>query len=193
MKYVFIERHQAEFSIKAMCRVLGVSRSGCYARSNRREQPEPHQQFRQQCDRVACQIFHQEKQRYDAPLITDELREQRLRYNIKTVAASLKRRWLRARAALKFSPAAVVQRTVIGRSMASRWTAMLVCDALRIALCRCKRPKNVIAHSDRGAQHCSTYYQTVLMQQGLRDKMSAKAAAIIMPLRKAPRLAEGGM
>ncbi len=23
MKYVFIEKHQAEFSIKAMCRVLG--------------------------------------------------------------------------------------------------------------------------------------------------------------------------
>ncbi|MCF7237090.1 hypothetical protein L3W84_24965, partial [Escherichia coli] len=28
MKYVFIEKHQAEFSIKAMCRVLRVARSG---------------------------------------------------------------------------------------------------------------------------------------------------------------------
>ncbi len=28
MKYVFIEKHQAEFSIKAMCRVLQVTRSG---------------------------------------------------------------------------------------------------------------------------------------------------------------------
>ncbi|OKU32679.1 transposase, partial [Escherichia coli] len=27
MKYVFIEKHQAEFSIKAMCRVLRVARS----------------------------------------------------------------------------------------------------------------------------------------------------------------------
>ncbi|OEM34787.1 transposase, partial [Escherichia coli] len=26
MKYVFIEKHQAEFSIKAMCRVLRVAR-----------------------------------------------------------------------------------------------------------------------------------------------------------------------
>lgn len=38
MKYVFIENHQAEFSIKAMCRVLQVTRSGwciwhqCYQR-----------------------------------------------------------------------------------------------------------------------------------------------------------------
>ncbi|CAM4193020.1 hypothetical protein SESI111939_20200 [Serratia silvae] len=31
MKYVFIEKHQAEFSIKAMCRVLRVARSDWYA------------------------------------------------------------------------------------------------------------------------------------------------------------------
>ncbi len=30
MKYVFIENHRAEFSIKAMCRVLRVARSGWY-------------------------------------------------------------------------------------------------------------------------------------------------------------------
>ncbi|WP_420030091.1 IS3 family transposase, partial [Pluralibacter gergoviae] len=104
MKYVFIEKHRAEFSIKAMCRVLRVSRSGCYARRNRRVQPGTRQQFRQQCDRVVSQAFHQVKQRYGAPRITDELREQGLRYNIKTVATSLKRQGLRARAARKFNP-----------------------------------------------------------------------------------------
>lgn len=31
MKYVFTENHQAEFSIKTMCRVLRVARSGWYA------------------------------------------------------------------------------------------------------------------------------------------------------------------
>ncbi|KAK07150.1 transposase, partial [Salmonella enterica subsp. enterica serovar Typhimurium] len=30
MKYVFIEKHQAEFNIKAMCRVFQVARSGWY-------------------------------------------------------------------------------------------------------------------------------------------------------------------
>jgi hypothetical protein len=39
MKYVFIEKHQAEFSIKAMCRVLQVARSGWYAWLKRRYQP----------------------------------------------------------------------------------------------------------------------------------------------------------
>lgn len=31
MKYVFIDNNRAEFSIKAMCRVLRVAHSGWYA------------------------------------------------------------------------------------------------------------------------------------------------------------------
>ncbi|HBB6597166.1 TPA: transposase, partial [Escherichia coli] len=43
MKYVFIEKHQAEFSIKAMCRVLRVARSGRYTRCQRRTRISPRQ------------------------------------------------------------------------------------------------------------------------------------------------------
>ena len=45
MKYVFIEKHQAEFRIKAMCRVLKVARSGWYAWRTRRAQLSPRKQF----------------------------------------------------------------------------------------------------------------------------------------------------
>lgn len=38
MKYVFIEKYRSEFSIKAMCRVLRVDRSGWYAWRLRRHQ-----------------------------------------------------------------------------------------------------------------------------------------------------------
>ncbi|TQC69992.1 IS3 family transposase (plasmid) [Pantoea dispersa] len=100
MKYVFIEKHQAEFRIKAMCRVLKVARSGWYAWRNRRTLLSSRKQFRQRCDQIVSQVFHQAKQRR----ITDELREQGEKYNIKTVAASLKRQGLRAKAARKFSP-----------------------------------------------------------------------------------------
>ncbi|HFD3002400.1 IS3 family transposase, partial [Escherichia coli] len=221
MKYVFIEKHQAEFSIKAMCRVLRVARSGWYAWRIRRLQLSPRQQFRRQCDKAVSQAFHQAKQRYGAPRITDELREQGVKYNIKTVAASLKRQGLRAKAARKFSPVsykphnlpvfdnllnqdftasapnqkwvqdityirtdegwlylAVVidlwSRAVIGWSMSSRMTARLVCDALQMALWRRKRPKGVIAHSDRGGQYCSADYQALFKQHDLRGSMSAK-------------------
>ncbi len=100
MKYVFVENHRAEFSIKAMCRVLRVARSGWYAWCLRRHQPNRRQQFRLVCDAVVRQLFSDAKQRYGAPRLADELP----RYNIKTIAASLRRQGLRAKAARKFSP-----------------------------------------------------------------------------------------
>lgn len=57
MKYVFIEKHQAEFSIKAMCRVLQVARSGWYVWHQRRHQINQRQQFRLVCDNVAREAF----------------------------------------------------------------------------------------------------------------------------------------
>ncbi|SRQ93912.1 IS3 ORF2 [Shigella sonnei] len=105
MKYVFIEKHQAEFSIKAMCRVLRVARSGWYTWCQRRTGISPRQQFRQHCDSVVlAAAFTRSKQRYGAPRLTDELRAQGYHFNVKTVAASLRRQGLRAKASRKFSP-----------------------------------------------------------------------------------------
>ncbi|HID8745161.1 TPA: IS3 family transposase [Enterobacter mori] len=100
MKYVFIEKHRAEFSVKAICRVLRVARSGWYAWRLRRQQITPRQQFRLVCDTAVRQAFTEAKQRYGAPRLADELPE----YNVKTIAASLRRQGLRAKAARKFSP-----------------------------------------------------------------------------------------
>jgi len=43
MKDFFIENYRAEFSIKAMCRVLRVARSGWYTWRLRRHQITPRQ------------------------------------------------------------------------------------------------------------------------------------------------------
>lgn len=48
--------------------------------------------------------FHRAKQRYSAPRLTDELHAQDYRFNVKTVAASLRRQALRAKDSRKFSP-----------------------------------------------------------------------------------------
>ncbi|WP_168402805.1 IS3 family transposase [Erwinia amylovora] len=100
LKYVFIEKHRAEFSVKAMCRVLRVARSGWYVWCQRRHQPGPRQQFRLICDEAVGKAFTEAKQRYGAPRLADELPE----YNIKTIAASLRRQGLRAKATRRFSP-----------------------------------------------------------------------------------------
>ncbi|RWR01237.1 transposase [[Pantoea] beijingensis] len=217
MKYVFIDKHQAEFRINAMCRVLQIARSGWYAWRLRRHRTGPRQQFRLTCDGAVRQAFTEAKQRYGAPRLADELPE----YNIKTIAASLRRQGLRAKAGRKFSPVsyrehglpvsenllkqnfsasspnqkwagditylrtdegwlylAVVidlwSRAVIGWSMSSRMTAQLACDALQMALWRRKRPENVIVHTDRGGQYCSSDYQALLKRHNLRGSMSAK-------------------
>ena len=104
MKYVFIENHRAEFSIKAMCRVLRVARSGWYAWCNRRNITSTRQRFRQICDSAVSDAFGQAKQRYGAPRLAEELRTQGPAYNVKTIAASLRRQGLRAKASRKFSP-----------------------------------------------------------------------------------------
>ncbi len=100
MKYVFIEKHRAEFSVKGICRVLRVARSGWYAWCLRRHQISPRQQFQLTCDATVRQAFTEAKQRYGAPRLAGELRK----YNIKTIASSLRRQGLRTKAARKFSP-----------------------------------------------------------------------------------------
>lgn len=100
MKYVFIENHRAEFSIKAMCRAFRIARSGWYTWRKRRLQLGSRQQFRLLCDTAVHRAFTEAKQRYGAPYLADELPE----YNIKTIAGSLRRQGLRAEANRKFSP-----------------------------------------------------------------------------------------
>ena len=65
-------------------------------------------------------------------------------------------------------------RQVVGWSMSERMTAILACDALRMAVFRRKRPKSVMVHSDRGSQYCSHAYRQLLQQHELLGSMSAK-------------------
>lgn len=104
MKSVFIEKYQVEFRIKAMCRVLLVTSSGWYAWTQRRAGINSRQQFRLSCDSAVHGTFHWAKQRYGAPRLTDKLHAQSYHINVKTVATSLRRQGLLAKASRKFSP-----------------------------------------------------------------------------------------
>ncbi len=65
-------------------------------------------------------------------------------------------------------------RKVVAWSMSDRMTAMLVCDALRMALFARKRPRSVIMHTDRGSQYCSREHRALIDAHGLIASMSAK-------------------
>ncbi len=66
MKYVLLEKHQAEFSIKVMYRGLQVARSGWYVWHQRRRQINRCKQLRLVCDNVVREAFSDTKQRYCA-------------------------------------------------------------------------------------------------------------------------------
>ncbi|WP_411512098.1 IS3 family transposase [Escherichia coli] len=104
MKYVFIEKHQAEFSVNAVSRVLRAARSGWYTWCQRRAKISTSQSPPHRHDSVVLAAFTRSKQRYGAPRLTDELRAQGYPFKEELVAASLRRQGPKVRAFLKFSP-----------------------------------------------------------------------------------------
>ena len=102
MKYAFMDKHARVFRIKPMCRALKASRSGYYAWRQRQRQPSAGQQRRTQLDQRVRQAYEARKGRSGAPGLTRDLSDQGHGYNRKTVAKSLQRQGLRAKAAKKF-------------------------------------------------------------------------------------------
>jgi putative transposase len=96
-----MERHAREFRIVLMARVLGVSRSGFYAWRGC-SGPGPRQRARTAMDVVVKQAFDARKGRSGAPRLTHDLHDDGHPYNRKSVASSLRRQGLRAKAAKRF-------------------------------------------------------------------------------------------
>jgi transposase InsO family protein len=92
--------HTPQFSVKAMCRVLGVARSGFYAWCSR--PPAVRHQQRAERDKQVAQAYSARKGRSGAPRLCHDLRDAGWLCNRKTVAASMQRQGLRAKAARKF-------------------------------------------------------------------------------------------
>lgn len=102
MKYVFVSRHQGIFSISAMCRVLQVSRSAYYAWCLRQANPSRRKQHQEQLDKTVREAFEARKGRSGSPRLTLDLADTGHGHNRKTIASSMRRQGLRAKAAKKF-------------------------------------------------------------------------------------------
>ena len=96
-----MKNHRVEYSIDGMCACFGVSRSGYYAWLQRK--PSQRAGQRQQLDNRVKALFERHKCRYGAKRIQQQIQQDdQQHYNRKTVAASLQRQGLVAKAARKF-------------------------------------------------------------------------------------------
>lgn len=65
-------------------------------------------------------------------------------------------------------------RKVVGWAMSELMPASLVCDVLRMAWFKRRRPRGIIMHTDRGSQYCSHEHRALLDEHGLIASMSAR-------------------
>ena len=92
-----MNKHRFDYSLAAMCQCFTVSRSGYYAWRQRK--PSQRHPRRQALDEQIKTLFHQHKQRYGAERLQRKMPE---RCDLKTIAVSLRRQGLVAKAARKF-------------------------------------------------------------------------------------------
>ena len=86
-----------------MAKVFGVSRSGFYYWINHRHKVTQRNEHRKQLDSKVREVFANKKERDGARRIQKELEENGNKHDVKTIAASMKRQSLVAKAASKFT------------------------------------------------------------------------------------------
>jgi putative transposase len=99
VKYAFLQAHERQFSVVAMCRVLDVPRSGYYAWKLRGETPREAENRR--LDEAIQHLFDCHKGWYGAPRLTLELRAEGWTVS-RRVAKRMRALGLRAKAARKY-------------------------------------------------------------------------------------------
>jgi transposase InsO family protein len=97
-----MDEHQGTFGISGMSRVLQVSRSGYYAWRRRQNKPSPRRQRRERLDETVKKAFDARKGRSGSPRLVRDLTDAGHPHDRKTIAESMRRQGLRAKAAKKF-------------------------------------------------------------------------------------------
>ena len=100
MKYAFIKRHDQQYPIEVMCRVLRTSRSGYYRW--RKGGVSPRQLRRQELLAEIKKIYEKNRGNYGSPRITRELRNNGIVVNRKTVEELMKENGIAAKCKKKF-------------------------------------------------------------------------------------------
>lgn len=218
MKYEFIDQHQAEYEVKIMCRVLGMTISSYY--QWRKRPLSARAQENEQLAVAIEQIHSDSRHLYGSRRVTAALRQQGVLCNRKRVARLMcmsqlrgcerrKRRVITTQSGHNDPVAANVlqrdfsapapnriwlgdityiptregflylasledafSRKIVGWAMDEHMEAILVEQALQMALHQRQAGDDLLHHSDRGSQYTSLAYQTHLAQHHITVSMS---------------------
>ena len=102
MKYAFVLKNADEIPVSSQCQLLGISTSGYYDWCNRSTEADKRRERQTIIDAAVELAFHQRKQRYGSPRLSIDLCESGFHINEKTVAFSMQRQSLVAKAGRKF-------------------------------------------------------------------------------------------
>jgi len=102
VKYAFIHQNGVDLPVRRQCRLLGVSSSGYYGWLRRKDRPGVRHERQSVIDRSVQQAFERRRARYGSPRLTLDLVESGFRVAENTVAASMRRLQLVAKAGRKF-------------------------------------------------------------------------------------------
>ena len=102
VKYAVMQDNAGTFSITAQGLAFGVSRGGYYGWRHRLQNPCQRQMERERLVHLVKEAFEVRKGRSEAVGLTFDLEDQDRKYNRKTVAKSMNRQGLLAKAARKF-------------------------------------------------------------------------------------------
>ena len=108
MKYAWIEEHKDSFTIKAMCKVMGVSTSGFYA--SRRAEPSPRKLRTQKLHQDIAKVHRDSNEILGSYKIAKELRKDpKLESACRnTVARAMQEMGLRSRVSKRFRPTTTI-------------------------------------------------------------------------------------
>ena len=172
------------------CQLFQVSRSGYY--DCLKCGPSQHECHNRGLDEEIKVLFAEHKQRAGSPRITRDLHTEGFGCSENRVARRMKALGLRALAKRKIKVTTdsdhnkplygnVLDRDFSTTEVNQKWAqditymkTALVCDALMMALHSSSYPKQVIVHSDRGSQYCSTRYRKLIENHQLIGSMSRK-------------------
>ena len=185
MRYKFIREHRQEFSIKRMCQLLDVTRSGYYAWQPEKTGP------RELENQILVEQIHAEyklsRKTYGSPRIQASLQRQGFVCGRHRVARLMRREGIRPQKRQRWHPVTtqrqpdvipapnhldLFSRKVVGWAMSEQMNTARVEAALHMAL-QGRQPTEVLLHhSDQGSQYTSVAYQRCLNKANILMSMS---------------------